>query len=109
MWEVGGVLADLRWGKFKTIAVGTVLAGIAHILSVLGESINLSLASAQCALAALRSLQQSGSAFIPFLIAMLLLGGSTGIIHLPVGLLKASNRPDHGGAVYACRGFRSHA
>jgi POT family proton-dependent oligopeptide transporter len=33
----GGALADMRWGKLPTIAFGTVLAGVAHILSVYGE------------------------------------------------------------------------
>lgn len=39
MRQAGGVLADLRWGKFRTIAIGTGVAGIAHILSVYGMSV----------------------------------------------------------------------
>lgn len=34
---MGGALADVRWGKFKTIAVGTAVSGAAHVLCVWGE------------------------------------------------------------------------
>lgn len=30
---LGGALADTRWGRFRTIAYGTVIAFVAHIIS----------------------------------------------------------------------------
>ncbi|OCF43523.1 hypothetical protein I317_02673 [Kwoniella heveanensis CBS 569] len=71
---LGGILADLRWGKFKTIAVGTGIAGVAHVLSVY---------------AALPSLLQSGTAFLPFLAGLLLLGGSAGLIKANIATIMA--------------------
>ncbi|KAK8858886.1 hypothetical protein IAR55_003117 [Kwoniella newhampshirensis] len=70
----GGMLADMRWGKFKTIAVGTGIAGIAHILSVY---------------AALPYVLQNGGAFVPFLLALLLLGGSAGMIKANIAPIMA--------------------
>ncbi|WWD05233.1 hypothetical protein V865_003306 [Kwoniella europaea PYCC6329] len=71
---LGGILADIRWGKFKAIAVGTGIAGIAHVLSVY---------------AALPSLLQSGGAFLPFLMGLLLLGGSAGLIKANIAPMMA--------------------
>ncbi|WVW85050.1 hypothetical protein I302_107086 [Kwoniella bestiolae CBS 10118] len=71
---LGGILADMRWGKFKTIAVGTGIAGVAHVLSVY---------------AALPSLLQNGGAFIPFLLGLLLLGGSAGLIKANIAPIMA--------------------
>ncbi|WVR06638.1 hypothetical protein IAU60_003670 [Kwoniella sp. DSM 27419] len=71
---LGGLLADLRWGKFRTIVVGTILAGLAHVLSVY---------------AALPSLLQHGGAFPPFLLALLLLGSSTGLIKANIAPIMA--------------------
>lgn len=34
--QLGGALADMRWGKFKTIVIGTAIAGIAHVVLVYG-------------------------------------------------------------------------
>ncbi|WWD18780.1 hypothetical protein CI109_103235 [Kwoniella shandongensis] len=71
---LGGLLADMRWGKFKTIAVGTGIAGIAHVLSVY---------------AALPSVLQNGGAFLPFLLGLLLLGGSAGLIKANIAPIMA--------------------
>ncbi|WVQ96248.1 hypothetical protein IAU59_003352 [Kwoniella sp. CBS 9459] len=71
---LGGLLADLRWGKFKTIAVGTGIAGVAHVLSVY---------------AALPTLLQSGTAFLPFLAGLLLLGASAGLIKANIATIMA--------------------
>ncbi|WWC88341.1 uncharacterized protein L201_003251 [Kwoniella dendrophila CBS 6074] len=71
---IGGILADTRWGKFKTIAVGAGIAGIAHVLSVY---------------AALPSLIQNGGAFLPFLFGLLLLGGSAGLIKANIAPIMA--------------------
>ncbi|BEJ02988.1 hypothetical protein CcaverHIS641_0101630 [Cutaneotrichosporon cavernicola] len=62
---VGGALADVRWGKFRTIAVGTAVSGVAHVL---------------CVWAAIPSVLLSGTAFLPFIISVILLGGATGLI-----------------------------
>ncbi|EIW67600.1 hypothetical protein TREMEDRAFT_64193 [Tremella mesenterica DSM 1558] len=61
----GGLLADLRWGKFKTIAIGTAMGAVSHLLLVY---------------AALPSLLQNGNSFGPFLFAMLILCVSIGLI-----------------------------
>ncbi|WWC71079.1 uncharacterized protein I206_105032 [Kwoniella pini CBS 10737] len=71
---LGGILSDLKWGKFKTIAVGTGIAGVAHILFVY---------------AAVPSLLHNGGAFIPFLIGLILLGGSAGLIKANIAPLMA--------------------
>ncbi|KAK6907836.1 hypothetical protein I203_101837 [Kwoniella mangroviensis CBS 8507] len=71
---LGGILADLRWGKFKTIAVGTGIAGVAHGLSVY---------------AALPTLLQNGGVFVPFLLGLLLLGGSAGLIKANIAPIMA--------------------
>jgi POT family proton-dependent oligopeptide transporter len=34
----GGIVADTKWGRFKTICVGTAVGGIAHILLVIVSS-----------------------------------------------------------------------
>ncbi|GMK59663.1 hypothetical protein CspeluHIS016_0802690 [Cutaneotrichosporon spelunceum] len=62
---VGGALADVRWAKFRTIAVGTAISAIAHLL---------------CVWAAIPSVLLSGTAFLPFIISVILLGGATGLI-----------------------------
>jgi POT family proton-dependent oligopeptide transporter len=31
----GGIIADTKWGRFKTICVGTLIGAIAHILLVI--------------------------------------------------------------------------
>ncbi|KLT42649.1 major facilitator superfamily MFS-1 [Cutaneotrichosporon oleaginosum] len=61
----GGALADVRWGKFRTIAVGTAVSGAAHVL---------------CIWAAVPSVLSSGTAFPPFIVSVILLGGATGLI-----------------------------
>lgn len=35
--KVGGALSDLKWGKFRTIAIGTVVGAISHLLFVYGK------------------------------------------------------------------------
>ncbi|KAL7420460.1 hypothetical protein Q5752_004410 [Cryptotrichosporon argae] len=71
---IGGILADTRWGKLRTIAIGAALGGIAHALSVY---------------AALPSLLQAGTALAPFLLSLLLLGGSAGLIKANIAPLMA--------------------
>lgn len=33
----GGVLADTKWGRFRTICYGTAIAAVAHVILVVGE------------------------------------------------------------------------
>lgn len=79
---VGGMLADVKWGKFRTIAVGTAVSAIAHLL---------------CVYAALPSVLKSGMAFSPFIVSVVLLGGATGALELEcdanTGLIKANIAP----------------
>lgn len=34
---LGGVLADTKWGRFKTICIGTAVGAVAHILMTICE------------------------------------------------------------------------
>lgn len=34
---LGGIMADTKWGRFKTICVGTAIGAVAHIILVIGE------------------------------------------------------------------------
>jgi dipeptide/tripeptide permease len=34
---LGGIMADTKWGRFKTICIGTVIGAVAHIVLVVGE------------------------------------------------------------------------
>lgn len=34
---LGGIVADTKWGRFKTICVGTAIGAVAHIVLVVGE------------------------------------------------------------------------
>ncbi|WOO83358.1 Peptide transporter PTR2 [Vanrija pseudolonga] len=78
---LGGALADMRWGKFKTIVIGTAIAGIAHVVLVY---------------AALPSVLQANMAFFPFLVSLLLLGGSTGLIKANIAPLMAEQYTPEG-------------
>lgn len=51
-------MADAKWGRFKTIAVGIAICGIAHVLMVI---------------AAIPSILQSGHAMAPFMISVYVL------------------------------------
>ncbi|CAK5281057.1 unnamed protein product [Mycena citricolor] len=62
---VGGILADTRWGRFKTICIGTAIGAVAHVTLVL------------CALPAVIS---AGHALAPFIVSILLLALGTGCI-----------------------------
>ncbi|KAL1405863.1 hypothetical protein Q8F55_007541 [Vanrija albida] len=77
----GGALADMRWGKFRTIVIGTAVAGVAHVVLVY---------------AALPSVLQAEAAFTPFLASLLLLGGSTGLIKANIAPLMAEQYTPEG-------------
>ncbi|KAJ7891313.1 PTR2-domain-containing protein [Mycena olivaceomarginata] len=62
---LGGIMADTKWGRFKTICVGTAIGAVAHIILVI---------------AAIPSVIAGGHAVAPFTIAFLLLALGTGYI-----------------------------
>ncbi|KAJ7184518.1 PTR2-domain-containing protein [Mycena filopes] len=62
---LGGIMADTKWGRFKTICVGTAVGAVAHIILVV---------------AGLPSVIAGGHAVAPFTIAILLLALGTGYI-----------------------------
>ncbi|KAJ7348907.1 PTR2-domain-containing protein [Mycena albidolilacea] len=62
---LGGIMADTKWGRFRTICVGTAIGAVAHIILVI---------------AAIPSVIAGGHAVAPFTIAFLLLALGTGYI-----------------------------
>ncbi|KAK7035909.1 PTR2-domain-containing protein [Favolaschia claudopus] len=62
---LGGIMADTKWGRFKTICIGTVIGVVAHIILVVS---------------AIPSVIQAGHAIAPFIIGMLTLALSTGFV-----------------------------
>ncbi|KAJ6630247.1 PTR2-domain-containing protein [Mycena sp. CBHHK59/15] len=62
---LGGIMADTKWGRFKTICVGTAIGAVAHIILVV---------------AAIPSVIAGGHAIAPFIISILLLALGTGYI-----------------------------
>ncbi|KAJ7144956.1 PTR2-domain-containing protein [Mycena crocata] len=62
---LGGILADTKWGRFKTICIGTAVGAVAHIVLVV---------------AAIPSVIAGGHAIAPFIISILLLALGTGLI-----------------------------
>ncbi|KAJ7590839.1 PTR2-domain-containing protein [Mycena floridula] len=62
---LGGIMADTKWGRFKTICVGTAIGAVAHIVLVI---------------AAIPSVISQGHAIAPFIISILLLALGTGYI-----------------------------
>ncbi|KAJ7272824.1 PTR2-domain-containing protein, partial [Mycena rebaudengoi] len=62
---LGGIMADAKWGRFKTICIGTVIGAVAHIVLVI---------------AGIPSVIAGGKAIAPFVISILLLALGTGFI-----------------------------
>ncbi|KAJ7241852.1 PTR2-domain-containing protein, partial [Mycena rebaudengoi] len=62
---LGGIMADTKWGRFKTICIGTVIGAVAHIVLVV---------------AGIPSVIAGGKAIAPFVISILLLALGTGFI-----------------------------
>ncbi|KAF9264783.1 hypothetical protein L218DRAFT_957974 [Marasmius fiardii PR-910] len=62
---VGGILADTRWGGFKTICIGTAMGIIAHVIMVV---------------AAIPSVINGGLGVVPFAISVLALAIATSLI-----------------------------
>ncbi|TFK50328.1 PTR2-domain-containing protein [Heliocybe sulcata] len=74
----GAMLADLKWGRFKTICFGTAVALLAHIILIIS---------------AIPSVIQGGHAIAPFIIGLLVLAFSTGMITPSVAPLIADQCP----------------
>ncbi|KAF7298451.1 PTR2-domain-containing protein [Mycena kentingensis (nom. inval.)] len=62
---LGGVMADTKWGRYKTICIGAAIGAIAHIVMVIS---------------AIPSIISAGHAIAPFIISILLLALGTGYI-----------------------------
>ncbi|KAK4689235.1 hypothetical protein P7C73_g866, partial [Tremellales sp. Uapishka_1] len=62
---LGGIISDTRWGRFWTICVGVAVGAVAHILLVIPG---------------IPSVIQSGHAFAPFMIALVILAFASGFI-----------------------------
>ncbi|KZT25987.1 hypothetical protein NEOLEDRAFT_1241513 [Neolentinus lepideus HHB14362 ss-1] len=75
---IGAMLADLKWGRFKTICVGTAFALLAHATLIIS---------------AVPSVIQQGHAIVPFIIGLLILAFSTGMIIPSVIPLIADQTP----------------
>ena len=63
----GGWLADTRWGRFKTIAIGVFICGLAHVIMVVS---------------AIPSVIQAGHSYAPFMISVYVLAIGAGKIAL---------------------------
>jgi len=74
----GGIIADTKWGRFKTICVGTAVGVIAHILLVIP---------------AIPSVILSGNALAPFIISILILAFAAGFIKPSLGPLLCDQSP----------------
>ncbi|KZV93794.1 PTR2-domain-containing protein [Exidia glandulosa HHB12029] len=76
----GGIVADTKWGRFKTICVGTAVGAIAHILLVIP---------------AIPSVILSGNALAPFIISILILAFAAGFIKPSLAPLLCDQSPVH--------------
>jgi POT family proton-dependent oligopeptide transporter len=74
----GGIIADSKWGRFKTICWGTAVGAIAHVLLVIP---------------AIPSVIASGHAYIPFIIAVIILAFAAGFIKPSLGPLLCDQSP----------------
>ncbi|EJD51769.1 putative peptide transporter [Auricularia subglabra TFB-10046 SS5] len=74
----GGIVADTRWGRFKTICVGTAVGAIAHILLVVP---------------AIPAVIESGKALGPFIVAILILAFAAGFIKPSLAPLLCDQSP----------------
>ncbi|KAL7409979.1 PTR2-domain-containing protein [Mrakia frigida] len=75
---LGGIIADTKWGKFKTICVGTFVGFVAHVVLVI---------------AAIPSVIATGHAIAPFVISIIILAFATGFIKACIAPLIADQSP----------------
>lgn len=69
---LGAWIADTRLGRYKTIAIGVAICGVAHIIMIIGG---------------IPSVIQAGHAVGPFILSLLILAFGTGslLLHPPYG------------------------
>jgi POT family proton-dependent oligopeptide transporter len=75
---LGGIMADTRWGRFKTICVGTLVGAVAHVLLVIP---------------AIPSVISTGHAYAPFIIAVIILAFASGFIKPSLAPLLCDQSP----------------
>lgn len=75
----GGIVADTKWGRFKTICVGTAIGAIAHVLLVVP------------AIPAV--IQKPEAAMGTFIISLLILAGAAGFIKPCLGPMLCDQSP----------------
>jgi len=74
----GAIVADTKWGRFKTICVGTAIGFIAHVLLVIPG---------------LPGVIDHKAAFAPFMIGVIILAGAAGFIKPSLGPLLCDQSP----------------
>ena len=60
---LGGWLADVKWGRYKTICIGVAICGVAHIIMVLG---------------AMPVVLKAGHGMAPFVVSLMILAFGAG-------------------------------
>ncbi|KAL7415368.1 POT family-domain-containing protein [Mrakia frigida] len=75
---LGGIVADTKWGRFKTICVGTAIGAIAHVLLIIP---------------AIPSVIAGGNAIAPFVISIVILAFAAGFIKPSLGPLLCDQSP----------------
>ena len=75
---LGGIIADTKWGRFKTICIGVAVGGFAHILLIVP---------------AIPAVIASGHGYIPFILSLLILGFAAGFIKPCLGPLLCDQSP----------------
>ncbi|CDZ97807.1 H /oligopeptide symporter [Phaffia rhodozyma] len=75
---LGAIIADTKWGRFKTIAVGTVIGVVSHFLLIIPAA---------------PSVIASGNAMAPFIISILILAFASGFIKPCLGPLLCDQSP----------------
>ncbi|RDB14757.1 Peptide transporter PTR2 [Hypsizygus marmoreus] len=75
---LGGIIADTKWGRYKTICVGTAIGAVAHVILLV---------------AGIPSVIHGGHAIAPFIISILILALGTGLIKASVAPLMADQAP----------------
>lgn len=75
---LGGIVSDAYWGRYKTICVGVAVGAIAHVLLVIPG---------------IPSVISGGHAFVPFIIAVLILSFASGFIKASLGPMLCDQSP----------------
>ncbi|WVF69297.1 hypothetical protein IAT40_004073 [Kwoniella sp. CBS 6097] len=74
----GGIIADTRWGRFKTISVGVAVGFVAHVLMVIS---------------AIPNVLSGGHAIGPFLLSLYILSFASGFIKPCLATLMCDQSP----------------